>query len=184
MAVSVGKVAPTFEMETTEGKLALPELRGSKVILYFYPKDDTPGCTREACAFRDSFKRLEGYGAVVLGVSKDSIDSHGKFRQKFGLPFALASDPGNTVAKQWGAFGTKLMYGKPVLGTIRSTFLLDEKGVVQKIWSPVKVDGHIDQVLAELGGEAPAAKKKPAAKKAAPTKKAPARKATAGKKKR
>jgi peroxiredoxin Q/BCP len=173
MAIAVGAVAPDFKLESTEGTLALKDLRGSKVILYFYPKDDTPGCTREACAFRDSFKRLEGHGAVVLGVSKDSVDSHGRFRQKYGLPFALASDPGNEVAKKYGAFGEKKMYGKPVTGTIRSTFLIDDDGKVQRIWSPVKVDGHIDSVLSALeGGEAPPpAKKAPSVKKPAAARK-------------
>jgi len=174
MAIDVGISAPEFTMETTEGTLNLRDLRGSKVVLYFYPKDDTPGCTREACAFRDSMKRLEGHGAVVLGVSKDSIDSHGRFRQKYGLPFSLASDPGNVVAKTYGAFGQKMMYGKPVIGTIRSTFLIDEQGKVNSVWSPVKVDGHVDAVLAALDGEEAPAKKAPAkktaAKKAAPKK--------------
>ncbi len=181
MAIEVGAKAPQFRLETTEGPLALSDLRGSKVILYFYPKDDTPGCTREACDFRDSFKRLEGHGAIVLGVSKDSIDSHGRFRQKYGLPFSLASDPGSTVAKTWGAFGTKMMYGKPVVGTIRSTFLIDEQGTVEQVWSPVKVDGHIDSVLAALSGEAPPARKAVAKKSAV---KRPAKKGSAAKAKK
>ena len=173
MAIDVGANAPEFTLETTEGTLNLRDLRGAKVVLYFYPKDDTPGCTREACDFRDSMKRLEGHGAVVLGVSKDSVDSHGRFRQKYGLPFSLASDPGNIVAKAYGAFGQKMMYGKPVIGTIRSTFLLDEQGKVNRVWSPVKVDGHVDAVLAAIEGkEAPAPAKKAAAKKAAPKKSA------------
>ncbi|MBS2032503.1 MAG: peroxiredoxin [Deltaproteobacteria bacterium] len=173
MAVSVGVNAPEFTLETTEGTLNLRDLRGTKVVLYFYPKDDTPGCTREACDFRDSMKRLEGHGAVVLGVSKDSVDSHGRFRQKYGLPFSLASDPGNVVAKTYGAFGKKMMYGKPVIGTIRSTFLLDEQGTVKNVWSPVKVDGHVDAVLAAIEGkEAPPPPKKKAAAKKAPAKKA------------
>jgi peroxiredoxin Q/BCP len=151
MKLTVGAVAPDFELESTDGTVSLAGLRGSRVVLYFYPKDDTPGCTREACAFRDSMKRLEGHGAVVLGISKDSIDSHGRFRDKYDLPFTLASDPGNEVATKYGAFGPKTSYGRQVMGTIRSTFLIDPEGRIERIWSPVKVDGHADQVLAALG---------------------------------
>jgi peroxiredoxin Q/BCP len=150
MKLAVGDLAPDFKLESTNGPISLAKLRGSRVVLYFYPKDDTPGCTREACAFRDSMKRLEGHGAVVLGISKDSIDSHGRFREKYDLPFTLASDPGNIVATAYGAFGKKTMYGKQVTGTIRSTFLIDTNGRIEHIWSPVKVDGHADKVLAEL----------------------------------
>jgi len=151
MKLTVGAPAPAFHLESTDGPVSLAALRGSRVVLYFYPKDDTPGCTREACAFRDSMKRLDGHGAVVIGVSKDSVDSHQRFRKKYDLPFALASDPGNEVAKAYGAFGPKNMYGKLVNGTIRSTFLIDAEGRIEHIWSPVKVDGHVDQVLAALG---------------------------------
>ena len=166
MAVTQGAAAPDFSLQTTRGELALKKLRGSKVVLYFYPKDDTPGCTQEACDFRDSLRRLEGHGAVVLGVSKDSLAAHERFKAKYQLPFALASDPDNAVAKAYGAFGKKMMYGKPVVGTIRSTFLIDERGKVERAWSPVKVKGHVDAVLAALNGEAPA-ESRPAARSVA-----------------
>jgi peroxiredoxin Q/BCP len=128
-------------------------------VLYFYPKDDTPGCTREACDFRDNLARLRREGATVLGVSKDSLASHGKFRSKYQLPFDLLSDEDNSVARAYGAYGEKTMYGKKILGTIRSTYLIDENGRVDTVWSPVKVDGHVEQVLDRLrgGGDAPAA---------------------------
>ena len=148
--LTVGALAPDFELESTDGPVSLQGLRGSRFILYFYPKDDTPGCTRQACSFRDSMQRLNGHGAVVLGVSKDSIESHNRFREKYGLSFPLASDPEHRVAAAYGAFGPKSMYGKLVTGTIRSTFLIDASGRIERIWSPVKVDGHVDQVLAAL----------------------------------
>jgi thioredoxin-dependent peroxiredoxin len=151
MKLTTGSLAPDFALESTDGPVSLSGLRGSRVVLYFYPKDDTPGCTREACSFRDSMSRLQGHGATILGVSKDSIDSHQRFRQKYDLPFALASDPENAVAKSYGAFGKKVMYGKEVTGTIRSTFLIDPEGRIERVWSPVKVDGHVDQILAALG---------------------------------
>ena len=158
-----GDKAPAFRLPTDgDGEVSSASLKGKPYVLYFYPKDDTPGCTREACSFRDSMSRLQGHGATILGVSRDSIDSHHRFREKYGLPFALASDPDNTVAKDYGAFGKKMMYGKEVTGTIRSTFLIDPQGRIERVWSPVKVDGHVDQILAALDGTAPSASgKKP-----------------------
>lgn len=150
MKLNAGALAPDFELESTDGPVSLSGLRGKRVILYFYPKDDTPGCTREACSFRDSMSRLQGHGATILGVSRDSIASHHRFREKYGLPFALASDPENTAAKSYGAFGKKMMYGKEVTGSIRSTFLIDPQGRIERVWSPVRVDGHVDQILAAL----------------------------------
>jgi len=150
MKLTAGAPAPEFDLESTDGPVSLSGLRGSRVVLYFYPKDDTPGCTREACSFRDSMSRLQGHGATILGVSRDSMESHQRFREKYGLPFALASDPDNEVAKAYGAFGKKKMYGKEVTGTIRSTFLIDPQGHIERVWSPVKVDGHVDQILAVL----------------------------------
>ncbi|MBK7877495.1 MAG: thioredoxin-dependent thiol peroxidase [Planctomycetes bacterium] len=173
-----GDPAPAFTLESTSGsKLTLSELRGKKVVLYFYPRDDTPGCTREACAFRDDQAALKKTGAVVLGVSRDTLASHAKFRAKYALPFELLSDPDFSVAKAYGAHGKKLMYGKPVVGSIRSTFLIDEQGKIARVWSPVKVDGHAAAVLAALTGvetDAPKAK----AKRAPASKAAPAAKAT------
>lgn len=150
-----GDKAPSFKLKTTGGgEISSPDLKGRKFVLYFYPKDDTPGCTREACDFRDNLARLRKEGVEVLGVSKDSLASHEKFREKYALPFDLLSDEGNTVARAYGAYGEKTMYGKKVLGTIRSTYLIDENGRVDAVWSPVKVDGHVDRVLEHLRGGA------------------------------
>jgi peroxiredoxin Q/BCP len=161
MALTVGTKAPDFKLPSTEGKtVSLKELKGKKVVLYFYPKDDTPGCTREACDFRDNLARVKSEGALVYGVSKDTIASHDKFREKYELPFPLLSDDGNEVAKEYEAFGEKNMYGKKVQGTIRSTYLIGEDGKIAAVWSPVKVDGHVDNVLAALKGEAAASPKK------------------------
>jgi peroxiredoxin Q/BCP len=163
-----GDKAPSFKLKTTSGgEIASADLRGRKFVLYFYPKDDTPGCTREACDFRDNLGRLRKEGVEVLGVSKDSLASHEKFRQKYGLPFDLLSDEGNVVARAYGAYGEKTMYGKKVLGTIRSTYLIDENGRVEAVWSPVKVDGHVERVLEGVRGGAvsPPVKKKASKKK-------------------
>jgi peroxiredoxin Q/BCP len=148
-----GDQAPDFTLPSTSGgEVSLKALRGQKVVLYFYPKDNTPGCTTEACDFRDHNGRLAALGAVVLGVSKDSLTSHAKFRDKFHLAFDLLSDADNHVAKAYGAHGQKMMYGKPVIGTIRSTFVIDEHGKVLARWSPVKVAGHVEDVVAVLSG--------------------------------
>jgi peroxiredoxin Q/BCP len=165
--LKTGDKAPSFKLaSTTGGEVSSSELKGRKFVLYFYPKDDTPGCTREACDFRDNLARLRREGVEVLGVSKDSIASHGKFRTKYDLPFDLLSDEDNAVARAYGAYGEKSMYGKKVLGTIRSTYLIDENGRVDAVWSPVKVDGHVERVLERLrGGEDRPAKKKASKKK-------------------
>ena len=145
--------APTFSMPSTSGRaVSTKDLRGKRFVLYFYPKDDTPGCTIEACDFRDNLARLNTAKILVFGVSKDSIASHAKFRTKYGLTFDLLSDADNAVAKAYGAFGEKTLYGKPVTGVIRSTFLIDADGKVERIWSPVKVEGHVDAVLAAIAG--------------------------------
>ena len=120
------------------------------MVLYFYPKDDTPGCTREACAFRDQKAALKKRGAVVLGVSGDSVASHEKFRAKYKLNFPLLADPDKAVAKKYGAWGEKVLYGRKTVGMIRSTFVIDAEGVVRKVFPRVKVDGHDEQVLAAL----------------------------------
>jgi peroxiredoxin Q/BCP len=179
MAISIGSKAPSFKLPSTEGKdVSLASLKGQRFVLYFYPKDDTPGCTREACDFRDNLARVTSAGARVYGVSKDPMSAHDKFRSKYELPFPLLSDEGNAVAREYGAYGKKMMYGKAVEGTIRSTFVIGPDGKVEHLWSPVKVDGHVDKVLAALRGEAAEAK---AAPKKAAAKKTPAKKPAAKK---
>jgi peroxiredoxin Q/BCP len=149
--IKEGQKAPEFSMPSSEGgEVSLRGLKGKNVVLYFYPKDDTPGCTREACAFRDAQAAIRKTGAVVLGVSPDSLEAHGKFRAKYKLNFPLLSDPDKAVAKKYGAFGEKVLYGKKVVGMIRSTFIIDGGGVVRKVFPRVRVDGHDEQVLAAL----------------------------------
>jgi peroxiredoxin Q/BCP len=151
--IAEGKKAPDFTLPSSEGgTVRLKDLRGKKVVLYFYPKDDTPGCTREACAFRDAQAQVKRKGAVVFGVSGDSLASHQKFQAKYKLNFPLLSDPDKEVAKKFGAWGEKVLYGKKTVGMIRSTFVIDEAGVVLKVFPRVKVDGHAEQVLAVLAG--------------------------------
>jgi len=133
-----------------KGQVQLSALRGHTVVLYFYPKDDTPGCTVEACSFRDANHEMQKRGTVVLGVSPDSVDSHKKFVEKYSLSFPLLSDTDKSVAKLYGAFGEKSMYGKKYMGILRSTFLIDKEGIVRKVWSKVKTDGHASEVLATI----------------------------------
>lgn len=132
-----------------EKEYSLDDFKGQKTVLYFYPKDDTPGCTQEACDFRDNFNRLTGK-ALVVGVSPDSIESHKKFQKKHSLNFILVSDPQHKLAEQFGAWGEKSMYGKKYMGIIRSTFLIDENGEIKKSWRDVKVKGHVDEVIEYL----------------------------------
>jgi peroxiredoxin Q/BCP len=149
--VKEGQKAPDFELPSSEGgELRLADLRGKTVVLYFYPKDDTPGCTREACAFRDTQAQIKKTGAVVLGVSPDSLASHDKFKTKYKLNFPLLADADKKVAKKYGAFGEKVLYGKKVTGMIRSTFVIDAEGVVRKVFPRVRVDGHAEKVLDAL----------------------------------
>ena len=139
MASLEGKKAPAFSLEGNDGKThSLADYKGKTVVVYFYPKDNTPGCTKEACGFRDLNATLKKAGAVVLGVSKDSLDSHNKFIEKFKLPFVLLSDPKLEMMKKYSAYGKKMMYGKEVQGTIRSTVVIDPKGEVIKHWTTVK----------------------------------------------
>lgn len=146
-----GDPAPEFRLPADDGKTyALKDLRGQKVVLYFYPKDDTPGCTKEACSFRDNLSRVRSKGAVVLGVSKDGLDSHAKFRQKYSLSFPLLSDPEGKVVDAYGVWKEKTLYGKTFMGIERTTFVIDEWGRIQKVFPRVKVDGHVDEVLATL----------------------------------
>jgi peroxiredoxin Q/BCP len=154
MSSMEGKKAPAFELEGSDGtKHALNDYTGKTVIIYFYPRDNTPGCTKEACGFRDVFTQLQGLDAVLLGVSKDSLKSHDKFINDFGLPFTLLSDPEATMMKSYGAYGEKVMYGKKTLGTIRSTVVIGPDGTVIKHWPTVKkAEEHPSEVLAFLKG--------------------------------
>lgn len=144
--IEEGAVAPDFDL----GGVKLSSLRGKPVVLYFYPADDTPGCTKEACAFRDRSKDFEKLGAVVLGVSPDDAASHKKFSDKYSLNFPLLPDVEHKVAERYGAWREKNMYGKKSMGIQRSTFLIGPDGVVKKVWKRVSVDGHDEAVLAAL----------------------------------
>lgn len=146
-----GAPAPLFTLPDQDGKpVSLADFAGRWVVLYFYPKDDTPGCTKEACSFRDSYGALQAKGAVVLGVSGDSATSHRKFADKYGLPFPLLADTDHEVARAYGAWGTKRMYGKEYEGLIRSTVVIDREGKVAHVWPKVKPEGHGEEVLAWL----------------------------------
>jgi thioredoxin-dependent peroxiredoxin len=143
--------APDFTLRSDEGaEITLSAFRGKKVVLYFYPKDDTPGCTKEACSFRDDYSLFTMKGAVVIGVSPDESASHQKFRAKFGLPFYLLSDPEHRVAEMYGAWGEKTMYGKTYMGILRSTFVISAEGKIIKVFLKVKPEGHAQEVLAYL----------------------------------
>lgn len=147
-----GTKAPAFTLTADDGsKVRLSDFAGKPIVLYFYPKDDTPGCTREACAFRDAKADLKKAGAVVLGVSADNTESHVEFRDKYKLNFPLLSDPDHKIADKYGAWREKNMYGKKSMGIQRSTYLIDPAGKVARVWKRVKVDGHDQQVLAALG---------------------------------
>lgn len=149
-----GKKAPEFTLEGSDGRQhTVGQYAGKTVVIYFYPKDNTPGCTREACGFRDNFKELTDKGVVVLGVSKDSIASHGKFITNFNLPFVLLSDPDCSMMSAYEAFGEKVVCGKRSVGTIRSTVVVGPDGMVKKQWAKIaKAEQHPDQVLAYLRG--------------------------------
>jgi thioredoxin-dependent peroxiredoxin len=148
MTVEVGTPAPDFQMPTDGGgSIGLKDLRGRKVILYFYPKDDTPGCTTEACGFRDLMPDFSGADAVVIGVSKDSVGSHDKFKAKYELPFTLASDETGEVCESYGTWVEKTNYGRKYMGIERATFLIDADGVVRGVWRKVRVAGHVEAVL-------------------------------------
>lgn len=150
----VGDRAPAFTLPDQSGEsVKLSDFKGKAVVLYFYPKDDTPGCTREACSFRDEHSALLKAGAVVLGVSPDSTVSHQKFAGKFKLPFPLLADNDHAVSEKYGAWGEKSLYGRKFMGITRSTFLIGKDGKVARVWPKVKVDGHVDEVrkaIAEL----------------------------------
>ena len=149
--LEVGNKAPSFTLMGDDGKeYSLESYKGKKVLLYFYPKDNTPGCTKEACSLRDWKEELIKRGVVIMGVSKDSIQSHNKFREKYGLDFILLSDPEKTVHIADGAWGEEKLYGKVSLGTIRKTFLIDEEGNIEKIWNKVSVATHGEDVVKYL----------------------------------
>jgi peroxiredoxin Q/BCP len=149
--VEPGKKAPDFTLPADDGtKVKLSSLRGQPVVVYFYPRDDTPGCTREACALRDRKDDLTRLGAKVLGISTDDVESHGKFRDKFSLNFPLLADTGHAVAEKYGAWREKTRFGKTSMGIQRSTFLIDAEGVIRKVWKSVQVDGHDEQVVKAL----------------------------------
>jgi peroxiredoxin Q/BCP len=150
----VGDRAPDFSATTDAGTtLSLSDFRGKKLVLYFYPKDDTSGCTKEACSFRDHHQVLLDHGAVVLGVSTDSVESHANFKQKHQLPFPLISDESHDVVEAYGVWQEKNLYGRTYMGTVRTTYVIDERGVITHIFPKVTVDGHVEEVLAALTGE-------------------------------
>lgn len=148
MSVSEGDKAPAFAMATDGGgTVSLKDLKGQAVVLYFYPKGSTPGCTKEACAFRDLMPDFSGIDAAIIGVSKDSVKRHDNFKAKYELPFTLASDEDGSVCEAYGTWVQKKLYGREYMGIERATFLIDGKGVVRKVWRKVKVAGHAEDVL-------------------------------------
>ncbi|ORC36555.1 thioredoxin-dependent thiol peroxidase [Marispirochaeta aestuarii] len=149
--VEEGTIMEDFSLQDSEGKdVSLSDFSGKKVVVYFYPKDNTPGCTREACSFRDNYDAILDRGAVVLGISTDSVKSHGNFKKKYDLPFILLSDPDKTVLKRFGAWGEKKMYGKSYEGILRSTFILDENRKVLKVFPKVSPADHGTEILEYL----------------------------------
>jgi peroxiredoxin Q/BCP len=150
--LAVGKKAPAFALESSEGgKVKLADFAGKPVVVYFYPRDNTPGCTTEAEGFRDAYAKFKKLGVAVVGISKDSIASHCKFRDKYGLAFPLLTDADGKVMEAYGAWGDKVMYGKKMKGIIRSTVLIDKDGKVARHWPKVSVKGHVDEVVAAVG---------------------------------
>ncbi len=152
MTLNIGDQAPDFTLPTDQENIdiTLSDLRGKKVILYFYPKDNTPGCTQEACDFRDNMPAFEKQNTVVLGISKDNSKNHTKFKEKYELPFTLLVDANADVCEAYGVVDKKNMFGKTFLGISRSTFLIDEKGIIRQIWRKVKVSGHVEQIIHEF----------------------------------
>lgn len=148
MTLTEGKLAPDFELPSSTGeKVKLSDYRGQRVLVYFYPKDMTSSCTQQACDFRDHHEEFEGLNTVILGISVDPMKQHDKFIAKYGLPFILLSDEEHQVAEQYGVWQLKKLYGKEYMGVVRSTFLIDEEGVLLKSWSKVRVKGHIEAAL-------------------------------------
>lgn len=146
-----GMKAPDFALQDQHGKtVTLSDFRGTKVVLYFYPKDNTPGCTRQACAFAGLYREFEKKGVKVVGVSKDSVSSHVKFAEKYGLPFTLLSDPELEAIQAYGVWQEKKLYGKVSMGVVRTTFIIDENGIIEKVMPKVKPDTNASAILAEL----------------------------------
>lgn len=151
MALSEGDKAPEFKLKNDEGAdVSLKDFKGKSVVLYFYPKDDTPGCTKEACDFRDQQKTFAKKNAVVIGVSPDKVESHVKFKKKYGLPFQLLSDPEKKTLEAYGVWKEKSMYGRKYMGVERTTFVIDPNGKISKIFPKVSVTGHVDEVFASI----------------------------------
>jgi thioredoxin-dependent peroxiredoxin len=152
MALQIGDPAPDFSLpDATGNQVSLADLRGKRVVLYFYPRDNTPGCTKEACAFRDTYSQFEAKDTVVLGVSTDDAKSHQKFITKFDLPFPLLIDEGGTVATAYDSYGLKKFMGKEYMGISRNTFVIAPDGTIEQIYQKVKPEGHPEQILATLG---------------------------------
>ena len=152
--LEVGMKAPDFTLPDKQGiPVSLSDFLGKKVVLYFYPKDNTPGCTRQACAFAQSYSRFEANNVVVIGISKDSAASHLKFAEKYELPFVLLSDPELQAIQAYGVWQEKKLYGKVSMGVVRSTYLINEQGVIEKVIPKVKPDTNADEILAYLNGE-------------------------------
>lgn len=151
LTVQTGQTAPGFTLMADNGEsITLSQFKGNKIVLYFYPKDDTPGCTQQACDFRDNQKKFEDKGAIILGISRDQNASHQKFKNKYGLNFPLLTDEDGKVCEVYGVVQPKSLFGKTFLGINRSTFLIDENFIIQKIWRKVKVDNHFQDVLNNL----------------------------------
>lgn len=146
----IGKPVPAFTLEGTDGPISQQNLKGKKTVLYFYPKDNTPGCTQEGQDFRDNHRKFSRAGAQILGVSRDSLKAHENFKAKYEFPFELISDPDETLCELFDVVKMKNMYGKQVRGIERSTFLIDDKGVLRQEWRKVKVPGHVEEVLAAI----------------------------------
>ena len=148
ITLEAGDLAPAFEAQDQDGKThKLSDYAGKTVVLYFYPRDNTPGCTKEACSFRDNHVALQKEGAVVLGVSRDSAKAHQKFRDQYSLPFPLLVDEDGAISTAYGAWGEKVLYGKKTIGMTRSTFIIGPDGNLKKVWKAVKAEGHADHVL-------------------------------------
>ncbi|TAL68685.1 MAG: thioredoxin-dependent thiol peroxidase [Bacteroidetes bacterium] len=151
MALTTGKKAPDFTSLNDDGnKVKLSDFKGKWIVLYFYPKDNTSGCTKEACDFRDNMKRITKTGAVVLGVSPDSVKSHVGFKSKFELNFTLISDSDKTICNAYNVMGEKTLYGRKYIGVIRTTYIIDEKGIIKYVNPKVSVEGHVDEIINKL----------------------------------